>query len=279
MKKPSEVRFITDSGIEVPGITTAQMREVDRIATEETGPNPFQMSVPDGRVPTWWGWRRRKRRRRNRRDAASRQPRHAAGDSTTGEAPGDYVQASTTMTGVDTQAFGFRKDPYGDRHVLRAGWSFGESNYRADYKGGVALREPGAIPGLERVRLWYRVVALLRVRQWDERWRQPELGFLQGRAAALLPDALRRDPRRQEPHPRARAQRQVRVQQEEGRGHPDQRPAAVRIRRLRGARSDGRPRARQPRRLRDAWRFAASGIPTAALWCASEEKSGPGSGT
>jgi hypothetical protein len=37
--------------------------------------------------------------------------------------------------GVDTQAFGFRKDPYANRHILRAGWAFGESTYRADYKG------------------------------------------------------------------------------------------------------------------------------------------------
>lgn len=35
--------------------------------------------------------------------------------------------------GFDTRAFGFRKDPYSSRHVLRAGWSFGESTFRADY--------------------------------------------------------------------------------------------------------------------------------------------------
>jgi NAD(P)H-hydrate epimerase len=35
--------FVTDSGIVVPAITTDQMREVDRIAMEETGPNLFQM--------------------------------------------------------------------------------------------------------------------------------------------------------------------------------------------------------------------------------------------
>lgn len=42
-------RFITDTGIEVPGVTTAQMREVDRIAVEETGPNLFQMMEHAGR--------------------------------------------------------------------------------------------------------------------------------------------------------------------------------------------------------------------------------------
>ncbi|MFQ5802081.1 MAG: NAD(P)H-hydrate epimerase [Candidatus Methylomirabilales bacterium] len=36
-------RFFTDTGIEVPAVTTEQMREVDRIAIEETGPNLFQM--------------------------------------------------------------------------------------------------------------------------------------------------------------------------------------------------------------------------------------------
>jgi len=36
--------------------------------------------------------------------------------------------------GIDTQAFGFRKDPYSSRHVLRAGWAFGEKTFRADYR-------------------------------------------------------------------------------------------------------------------------------------------------
>lgn len=36
--------------------------------------------------------------------------------------------------GLDTQAHGFRKDPYASRHVVRAGWSFGGSTFRADYK-------------------------------------------------------------------------------------------------------------------------------------------------
>jgi hypothetical protein len=40
-----------------------------------------------------------------------------------------------TGVGVDTQAFGFRKDPYANRHVLRLGWSFGEETVRADYHG------------------------------------------------------------------------------------------------------------------------------------------------
>ena len=42
-------RFFTDTGIEVPTITTDQMREVDRIAMEETGPNLFQMMENAGR--------------------------------------------------------------------------------------------------------------------------------------------------------------------------------------------------------------------------------------
>jgi NAD(P)H-hydrate epimerase len=36
-------RLVTDTGKEVPAVTAAQMREVDRIAIEETGPNLFQM--------------------------------------------------------------------------------------------------------------------------------------------------------------------------------------------------------------------------------------------
>jgi len=41
--------FITDSGIVVPAITTDQMREVDRIAVEESGPDLFQMMENAGR--------------------------------------------------------------------------------------------------------------------------------------------------------------------------------------------------------------------------------------
>jgi NAD(P)H-hydrate epimerase len=43
------MRCVTDSGIEVPVVTTEQMREVDRIAIEETGPNLFQMMENAGR--------------------------------------------------------------------------------------------------------------------------------------------------------------------------------------------------------------------------------------
>jgi NAD(P)H-hydrate epimerase len=42
-------RFVTDSGIEVPAVTADQMREVDRIAMDETGPNLFQMMENAGR--------------------------------------------------------------------------------------------------------------------------------------------------------------------------------------------------------------------------------------
>ncbi len=42
-------RFVTDAGIEVPAITTAQMREVDRVAIEVTGPNLHQMMENAGR--------------------------------------------------------------------------------------------------------------------------------------------------------------------------------------------------------------------------------------
>lgn len=42
-------RFFTNDGLEVPAVTAAQMREVDRIAIEETGPNLFQMMENAGR--------------------------------------------------------------------------------------------------------------------------------------------------------------------------------------------------------------------------------------
>ena len=42
-------RFFTDTGIEDPAVTTAQMRGVDRLAVEETGPNLYQMMENAGR--------------------------------------------------------------------------------------------------------------------------------------------------------------------------------------------------------------------------------------
>ena len=42
-------RFFTDTGVEVPAVTAEQMRKVDRIASEETGPNLFQMMENAGR--------------------------------------------------------------------------------------------------------------------------------------------------------------------------------------------------------------------------------------
>jgi NAD(P)H-hydrate epimerase len=49
---PSErvaTRFVTDSGIDVPAVTADEMRELDRVAMEETGPNLFQMMENAGR--------------------------------------------------------------------------------------------------------------------------------------------------------------------------------------------------------------------------------------
>jgi NAD(P)H-hydrate epimerase len=42
-------RFVTEVGITVPAVTADQMREIDRIAVEETGPNLFQMMENAGR--------------------------------------------------------------------------------------------------------------------------------------------------------------------------------------------------------------------------------------
>jgi NAD(P)H-hydrate epimerase len=43
-------RFIAETGIDVPSVTADEMREVDRIAIEETGPNLFQMMENAGRT-------------------------------------------------------------------------------------------------------------------------------------------------------------------------------------------------------------------------------------
>ena len=49
MVKPKINTFKTDTGIEVMAVSMEQMREVDRIAMEETGPNLFQMMENAGR--------------------------------------------------------------------------------------------------------------------------------------------------------------------------------------------------------------------------------------
>ncbi len=41
--------FLTDAGLEVPAVTSDQMREVDRVAIEEVGPNLYQMMENAGR--------------------------------------------------------------------------------------------------------------------------------------------------------------------------------------------------------------------------------------
>jgi hypothetical protein len=51
--------------------------------------------------------------------------------------------------GLDTQAFGFRKHPYASRHVLRAGWAFGERTFRGDYRADFRFENSGFRAG------WY----------------------------------------------------------------------------------------------------------------------------
>jgi NAD(P)H-hydrate epimerase len=43
-------RFFTESGIEVPAVTSEQMHEIDRMAVQETGPTLFQMMENAGRT-------------------------------------------------------------------------------------------------------------------------------------------------------------------------------------------------------------------------------------
>ena len=43
------MEFITEDGIKVPAVTAKQMKEIDRTALEETGPNIFQMMENAGR--------------------------------------------------------------------------------------------------------------------------------------------------------------------------------------------------------------------------------------
>jgi NAD(P)H-hydrate epimerase len=45
----SRLRYVTAGGLEVPAVTAPEMRAIDRIAVEETGPNLFQMMENAGR--------------------------------------------------------------------------------------------------------------------------------------------------------------------------------------------------------------------------------------
>jgi hypothetical protein len=45
--------------------------------------------------------------------------------------------------GVDTRAFGFRKDPYSSRHVLRAAFATEDSTYHADYSAEIRHQNRG----------------------------------------------------------------------------------------------------------------------------------------
>ena len=45
--------------------------------------------------------------------------------------------------GIDTEAYGFRKEPYSSRHILRAGWATAESTFRADYKAEFRFENRG----------------------------------------------------------------------------------------------------------------------------------------
>lgn len=49
MAPENTLTFFTETGIEVPAVTADQMREIDRIAMEETGPNLYQMMENAGR--------------------------------------------------------------------------------------------------------------------------------------------------------------------------------------------------------------------------------------
>lgn len=49
VRTETTAQFFTQTGISVPAVTAEQMREVDRIAVEETGPNLYQMMENAGR--------------------------------------------------------------------------------------------------------------------------------------------------------------------------------------------------------------------------------------
>lgn len=50
--------------------------------------------------------------------------------------------------GIDTRSFGFRKDPYASRQVIRAGYAFGETSGRLDYLGTFHRENRGSFWGL-----------------------------------------------------------------------------------------------------------------------------------
>ena len=69
--------------------------------------------------------------------------------------------------GIETQSYGFRKTPYSTAHQVRAGWSFGQRNGRADYVGEFQRENRRLVLRPLRLRVGRRGPALLRVRQRD----------------------------------------------------------------------------------------------------------------
>ncbi|MGV8911485.1 MAG: NAD(P)H-hydrate epimerase [Rhodoglobus sp.] len=130
--------FRTDAGFVVPAITTVQMREVDRVAVDELGPNLYQMMENAGRhlanrggnvtldaellVDAVLGYSLGGAPHGAAAELIRWMSRHTAPvvsldipsgvDSTTGVAPGDHVTATHTMTlagpktGLDAEAVG-----------------------------------------------------------------------------------------------------------------------------------------------------------------------------
>jgi hypothetical protein len=105
------VVHVTDDGMEVPAVTAAQMREVDRIAIEETGPTLLQMMEHAGRSLALEVLRRLGGAWRTARVVVLAgtggnggggicAARHLAnhGVDASGETPGEFLRATWTLT-------------------------------------------------------------------------------------------------------------------------------------------------------------------------------------
>ena len=130
---------------------------------------------------------------------------------------------------VDTKGFGFRKDPYANRHTIRAGWAFGEQSFRADYRAEFRVENRRWYWG------WYGYASGVDASRYfgfgneTSDARRSKQRLLQDQAQRVRVHALAGAPARERPHVLPRSDGSLRLQPGPGRRHAAQPGATLRL--------------------------------------------------
>lgn len=127
--------FRTVDGVVVPAITTSQMREVDRVAIEELGPNLYQTVENAGRKLAELAIELAIRLVEGESQNGTR-----TDSKKNGVAPGDHVRATITMT-LALPKTGLESDAVGKLCLADIGIQGGPTSERK------FLRHPGCFRG------------------------------------------------------------------------------------------------------------------------------------